>query len=300
VNARTKILGAALSAALHGMAVCALWLFSGLPQSLPGTRTCRIELYSALSGASSGGGELETAPEESGAAGDTRPFPVKRTPEKKSRGETPPQEGIVRQRAKQPAESAPPRVRLAPTPSAIRPTKSRDGEFPTLSSLDANKKKRENKKAPVKTTQTSPRNGDAAPRQAERGEGGPLGKGTTGACSSGFPVLEEGLSGIGAEGVVFDLGEIDEPPAVIKRVPPRYPDKARRRELSARVLVGVVVDSSGRPGKITVLDGDPRDVFGESVREAVSRWTFKPAKRQGKAVAARVTIPIRFELEEWS
>jgi protein TonB len=59
----------------------------------------------------------------------------------------------------------------------------------------------------------------------------------------------------------------------------------------AKVEVQFLVDARGRPENIKIVSTTNRS-FGESVREAVSRWTFEPAKRDGAPVSMKVDLPV--------
>ncbi len=95
--------------------------------------------------------------------------------------------------------------------------------------------------------------------------------------------------------------------AATKAVPPRpapqahnpkphYPRLARRRGMEGRVLLAVAVDAHGRVTEVTVLESSGYRLLDRAALEAVRRWTFVPARRDGVAVPGRLTLPIRFRL----
>ncbi|MCW5889768.1 MAG: energy transducer TonB [bacterium] len=76
---------------------------------------------------------------------------------------------------------------------------------------------------------------------------------------------------------------------------PVYPDEARRRGLEGVVEVEAEVLPTGSVGNARVRTGG--EPLGSAALAAVRQWQFQPARRDGKAVSARVVIPVRFRLE---
>lgn len=79
---------------------------------------------------------------------------------------------------------------------------------------------------------------------------------------------------------------------------PYYPMTARRRGLEGRVLLRVRVSPSGVPDVVELAESSGVASLDDAAAEAVRRWRFSPALRDGVAVAALVDIPVRFRLEE--
>jgi len=75
----------------------------------------------------------------------------------------------------------------------------------------------------------------------------------------------------------------------------KYPDSARVKGISGRVIVTFVVDSVGKIGRIKVMRGIGSGCDEEAIRvlELMPDWI--PGKRQGKPVAVSYTMPFRFE-----
>lgn len=86
----------------------------------------------------------------------------------------------------------------------------------------------------------------------------------------------------------------DEEPVPLRRVEPEYPTWARENGISGTVLLHVLVGQDGRVRAISVIRG----VTGltEGAREALWRWTFRPATASGRPVAVWVEIPVQFRL----
>lgn len=80
--------------------------------------------------------------------------------------------------------------------------------------------------------------------------------------------------------------------------PPRYPRLARRRGQEGRVLLRVAVRSDGRPRSIAVLRSSGHRLLDEAALEAVRRWQFVPAERDGRPIEGQVDVPVAFRLTE--
>lgn len=81
-----------------------------------------------------------------------------------------------------------------------------------------------------------------------------------------------------------------------RTVNPRYPSQARRARQEGYVVVRFTVTPSGDTANVEVTSSDPRRVFDRAAIDAVERWQFKPATRNGKPVASTVTNRIDFKL----
>ncbi len=84
-----------------------------------------------------------------------------------------------------------------------------------------------------------------------------------------------------------------EPPVLVTRVDARYPEVARRLNLSGDVVLRIVVEANGTVGKIDVLTPGPAGMT-EAAGDAVRRWTFRPARVAGQPVAVWKVVRIRF------
>lgn len=89
---------------------------------------------------------------------------------------------------------------------------------------------------------------------------------------------------------------LDRAPGQVHAPPPEYPRTARRRGLEGLVLVGVLVDESGRPAQVALKRSSGHGELDASALRAVGRWRFAPARQGETAVASAVEIPVRFQL----
>jgi TonB family C-terminal domain len=83
---------------------------------------------------------------------------------------------------------------------------------------------------------------------------------------------------------------------LLKAVGARYPATAMRERQEGWVLVSFTVDSNGRTSDIKVVDAQPRRVFDRAAIDAVQRYQFTPAKKDGVAVATVKQQKIEFKL----
>jgi periplasmic protein TonB len=75
-----------------------------------------------------------------------------------------------------------------------------------------------------------------------------------------------------------------------------YPLVARREGKDGRVTLSVLIDRDGRVVDARVLEG-AYDALNAAALRGVRRAVFSPAyDAQGRPVACRLTLPIRFEL----
>ena len=86
-------------------------------------------------------------------------------------------------------------------------------------------------------------------------------------------------------------------PRFLHRAVPEYPFLARRRKKEGSVLLMVTIDEAGRLMKTEVVETSDQMFVGPSL-EAVKKSTFLPAQRDGRPVACKALLPIRFSLTE--
>jgi len=90
---------------------------------------------------------------------------------------------------------------------------------------------------------------------------------------------------------------VEEKAVPLKTVAPEYPTNLRQKGIAGLVVVKVTVDEQGKPSDVAVAKSSNEQLDVYAMR-AVKRWTFRPAKKDGIATPATVTIPIQFSLEE--
>jgi TonB family protein len=86
------------------------------------------------------------------------------------------------------------------------------------------------------------------------------------------------------------------PPVAHRKVDPKYIATAVSDRVEGRVTLGCVIDKTGHVSGVEVIRGlDER--LNKSAEEAMSKWEFYPATRQGIPVEVDVLVEIPFHLE---
>jgi len=86
-------------------------------------------------------------------------------------------------------------------------------------------------------------------------------------------------------------------PAYGKNPKPPYPRTAKRRGYEGEVHLRVYVLESGAVGDITVKRPSGHEILDDTALDAVKKWIFVPAKKNGREVSSWVTVPVRFQLD---
>lgn len=81
---------------------------------------------------------------------------------------------------------------------------------------------------------------------------------------------------------------------LVKAVQANYPTAALREGRAGWVVVAFTITPEGRTTDVHVVDAQPRHVFDRAAMDAVSRYVFKPAMRDGVAVASSKQQKIAF------
>lgn len=75
---------------------------------------------------------------------------------------------------------------------------------------------------------------------------------------------------------------------------PRYPQEALRMGAGGTVRITVTVAADGSVERQELADSSGNRYLDRAALEAVRRWRFQPATRNGQPVAAEVSVPIVF------
>lgn len=94
---------------------------------------------------------------------------------------------------------------------------------------------------------------------------------------------------------VFAEAEVDRRAAPMAALRPRYPERERRRGRESSVLVELTVDAEGSLREVEVLESGGR-AFDRAALGALRRARFRPAWVEGRAVASRLRVRMRFAL----
>ena len=131
---------------------------------------------------------------------------------------------------------------------------------------------------PAKPAVTRPR---SDPQPSSRPEGSRPGTNTS---SSGPGSIPAGATG--ASSKVFPLS----------KPRPGYPPESRLAREQGTVLLRLTVTAQGSPESISVQRSSGHPRLDAAAVAGVRQWRFRPAIKAGIAVAATVTIPVRFDL----
>jgi periplasmic protein TonB len=127
------------------------------------------------------------------------------------------------------------------------------------------------------------------------GSGGGIGSGSGGGVGSGKgPGFGPGEGG-GTGGGIFHVGGGVSAPRVIYQVDPEFSEEARKAKYQGTCTLLVVVDAAGRPTNIRV--GSSLGMgLDEKAIEAVKKWRFEPAQKDGHPVNVDIAVEVDFHL----
>jgi protein TonB len=77
----------------------------------------------------------------------------------------------------------------------------------------------------------------------------------------------------------------------------QYPQEARDKEISGRVLVSFIVEKDGSIGDVKVVKGIGGGCDEEAVRVVKAMPKWKPGKDKGKPVRVSYMMPFTFKLQ---
>jgi protein TonB len=95
----------------------------------------------------------------------------------------------------------------------------------------------------------------------------------------------------------FDPSQLDVVPAPKFQARPVYPDSMKKQGISGEVLVDFIVDPEGNVRYAVSARSSMRE-FEEAACNAVSRWKFRPGRKDGHAVYVHMQVPIVFTLTD--
>ncbi len=96
-------------------------------------------------------------------------------------------------------------------------------------------------------------------------------------------------------GKVYEIKEGVVAPQILAYVDPIYPPMARERKLSGQVVVSAVIGVDGVPRELRV-EQPIGNGFDERALEAVTKYRFSPATRNGIPVIVRLQVSVNFQV----
>lgn len=140
-----------------------------------------------------------------------------------------------------------------------------------------------------------PLSGVLGPPSNGTGSGGGIGSGSGGGVGSGRgPGVGPGFGG-GIGGGVYRVGGGVSAPRAIYAPDPNYSEEARKAKYQGTVVLWVIVGTDGRTREIRVQRSLGLGL-DENAVEAIRRWRFEPARKDGVPVAVQVSVEVNFRL----
>jgi TonB family protein len=103
------------------------------------------------------------------------------------------------------------------------------------------------------------------------------------------------IAAVPLEPGLYKVGNGVSPPVALNHVEARYSDEARRKKIQGICLVSVIVDAYGMPENPRVRKSlDPG--LDQRAIEAVIKYRFKPAMKDGVPVPVMITVAVNFRL----
>jgi TonB family protein len=112
------------------------------------------------------------------------------------------------------------------------------------------------------------------------------------------PIPAPQVFGTNIDGNFFPLYKVGggvTAPRPLKTPDPHYSKQAKEAKLQGKVVLWVVIGPDGLPHNIRVQRSIGYGLDEEAVN-AVRKWRFQPATREGKPVAAQINIEVNFRL----
>jgi TonB family protein len=135
----------------------------------------------------------------------------------------------------------------------------------------------------------------AGPMSNGTGSGGGIGSGSGGGVGSGTgPGVGPGRGG-GIGGGVFRVGGGVSAPRALDTPDPEYSEEARKAKYQGTVVLWLIVDENGKPRDIKIARSLGMGLDQKAI-EAVRRWKFEPAMKDGRPVAVQINVEVNFRL----
>ena len=118
------------------------------------------------------------------------------------------------------------------------------------------------------------------------------------------PGLGTGLAGAG-NAIPFEAIKIAPDPVVVdarlntryaEQFQPAYPPGQLRLEREGEVSVRVLVGTDGLVKRIELIDSPHKDFWDATRKQALKKWRFSPATRDGKPFESWINLKVRFEI----
>jgi TonB family protein len=85
------------------------------------------------------------------------------------------------------------------------------------------------------------------------------------------------------------------PPHIAYQSDPEYSDEARKAKHQGTIVLSLAVDASGAPKDLQIVRPLGLGLDEKSI-ESVSKWTFRPARKDGEPVSVLINVEVNFRL----
>jgi TonB family protein len=100
-------------------------------------------------------------------------------------------------------------------------------------------------------------------------------------------------------GELIALNQVDTPPALLKKIEPKYPAQALNMGVEGTVTVNTLISENGDVVRTEILKGVKGDYgFERAAESAIRQWKFRPAQKGGAKVKVWKPIDINFKLSQ--
>ncbi|MEZ9319482.1 TonB family protein [Vibrio sp. 10N.286.51.E5] len=90
---------------------------------------------------------------------------------------------------------------------------------------------------------------------------------------------------------------VTKPSFSARPTPPNYPRQARRRGVEGVATYEIWLDAEGKQIKQALVNSSGALILDNAALDAIKQWKFSPHTVNGRAIAHRVQIPVRFRLD---
>lgn len=81
---------------------------------------------------------------------------------------------------------------------------------------------------------------------------------------------------------------------IIKKIPPVYPQEAKRNAIQGTVELLAVITKRGSIANLRVISGNP--VLAQAALDVVKKWRYKPYRLNGEPVDVETRINVTFRM----
>ena len=102
-----------------------------------------------------------------------------------------------------------------------------------------------------------------------------------------------GVSAVASDGKKPSAKDI--PPRPVYTPDPEYTSSARRDKIEGTVIINLKLDADGIPREMKIARSLRPDLDQKAL-EAVAKWRFSPAKKDGKPIPVFLSVEVGFKL----